>query len=69
MFGGFFPSRKTFSGDFGTGSLTAVPGNFYRAEVPMIVTSGGRGQTKLDLLLDENSFPQPVCGTLTTPSP
>ena len=69
VFSGFFPSRKTFGGDFGTGTLTALPENFYLGEVPMIVTSGGTGQTDLDLLLDENSFPQPVSGTLTAPSP
>jgi hypothetical protein len=64
---GFSISRQNFRGDFGVGSLAAESGNFYRALVPMNVTSGGAGQIELDLLLDENTFPQPVTGTLTLP--
>ncbi len=67
VFRGFFPSRKSFRGDFEAGTLTAQPGNFYQALVPMTVTSGGSGPINLDLLLDENSIPQPVNGTLTQP--
>ena len=65
VFRGLFPSRKNFQGDFGKGTLTALPGNFYRAEAPMTVTSGGTGTMQLNLLLDENSIPQPVKGTLS----
>ena len=68
VFRGFFPARKRFSGDFGVGTLRAEPGNFYRALVPMTITSGGSGPIDLDLLLDENSLPQPVNGTLTQPT-
>ncbi len=64
----FFPTRMHFRGDFGAGTLQAEPGNFYRALVPMSVTSGGSGPINLDLLLDENSIPQPVNGNLTQPA-
>lgn len=62
---GFFFSRQTFSGDFGSGTLTNEGGNIYRAVVPMTITSGGSGGLTLDLYLDENRFPQRVNGTLT----
>jgi hypothetical protein len=67
VFSGFSIARLSFSGDFGEGTLTAEGGNFYRALVPMAVTSGGTGGIHLNLLLNENSFPPPVSGMLTLP--
>jgi hypothetical protein len=65
----FFFRRRNLSGDFEMGTLTALPDNFYQVEVPMTVNSGGNGQIDLELLLDENSIPQPVSGTLSQPVP
>ncbi len=65
---GFFPTRQSFSGAFGQGSLAAIEEHLFRVQVPMTIESGGTGPIKLELLLDENSIPQPVTGTLGQPT-